>query len=422
MRILVIYRHYWPDTTPYATLLRAMLERLVDDGHTVDVITAQPSYNDLVHPRQPRLQQLDGVTIRRLTLLPERKRRYALRLINFCWFLLRAVLHAIWHRRGYDLVIGSSHPPVLMGVALRAIRRWTGIPFIYHCQDLQPECMALARRLRPAWIVQLLTAVDTQTCQDAEAVIVLSDDMRRTMVERGVPDGKVAVINNFSLYYAPQPVPVPPEFQHAEPDTFRVLFAGNMGAFQALDRIVAAAHLLSDHPEIQFYFMGQGAQKPHLRHQARKLLGTTVHFYDHQPREVAFCYMAACDLGIVSLEDELYRVAFPSKMMTYLAAGLPVLAVVEPHSELAHLVRSNRLGFVAHSRSPYDIAISILQARDALRAQQVIRREQLRVESARLFGRAQMLDRWSELIRNLDDPMPAEAILPYSSPHCREAA
>ncbi len=83
--------------------------------------------------------------------------------------------------------------------------------------------------------------------------------------------------------------------------------------------------------------------------------------------------------------------------MMYLAAGCPVLAVVEPQSELAQLVRSHNLGVTA-TQNPLDITNAILSAYEARRTLNDGRRKLIRETGNRLFGRRQMLASWTDLL------------------------
>ncbi|MEM8679185.1 MAG: glycosyltransferase, partial [Planctomycetota bacterium] len=164
MRILAIYRHYWPDTTPYARILKELMEDCADRGHEVTVVTGQPSYNDIGHEQQPWKETRDGVRVVRFGLLPERKHLPILRMLNFSLFLLRAVCHAIFSRR-YDVVIANSHPPLLMGWALRTVKFFTGTSYIYHCQDVHPESAKAIGKLQSSALYRLLRRSDAATCR-----------------------------------------------------------------------------------------------------------------------------------------------------------------------------------------------------------------------------------------------------------------
>ena len=71
-----------------------------------------------------------------------------------------------------------------------------------------------------------------------------------------------------------------------------------------------------------------------------------VFFHKHVPDDEAFAFMRSCDVGVVPLSPGIYRYAFPSKVWTYMAADLSILAMVEEESALARMVRENDIGTV----------------------------------------------------------------------------
>jgi len=173
MQILSIYRHYWPDTTPYARTLRSIAERWVQDGHGVTVFTGQPSYNDISQKKQPWREKFNGVNIIRVPLLPERKKIKWLRLINFMIFLAQAILHVLTENK-YELVVVHSHPPVFMGFTGRLINIIRKIPYIYHCQDIHPEGALIAGhfKLCGAFRIRHLKLVMTNTLLCFQALTI----------------------------------------------------------------------------------------------------------------------------------------------------------------------------------------------------------------------------------------------------------
>jgi colanic acid biosynthesis glycosyl transferase WcaI len=399
MRILAIYRHYWPDTPPYARILRSILEHLAAGGHETSVYAAQPSYNDIRQPPQPWREKVGGVEIRRIRLLPERKRWRIARAVNALYFSLRAVLHAVAGRR-YDLVIANTQPPVLMGCALRLIYLLKGTPYIYHCQDLHPESAALAGDLKRGWLYRLLERCDSAACRRARRVVVLSQDMAEALKARGLPTTNISVINNPPLEIditAPPALPPPLD----EPvDCVRFLFAGNIGRFQGLERLVAAARLVAGRVPFQLVFMGEGVARRELIALAGDLLGRRIIFLPHQSLETAIAAMRVCDFGVVSLSANVYRFAYPSKSIMYLSAGCPLLALVEPESELAKTIERYGLGYVAASRSVAHIAETILKAVAGRGKWTPERRSQIEQVCRELYDQKRMLAAWDRLISN----------------------
>ena len=76
-----------------------------------------------------------------------------------------------------------------------------------------------------------------------------------------------------------------------------------------------------------------------------------VEFVPTLPREIAQQRIASADVGVVSALPGLYEVAYPSKMMSYLLSGLPVLTLAEESSSISEFLRVHDLGVTA---SPSD--------------------------------------------------------------------
>jgi glycosyltransferase involved in cell wall biosynthesis len=404
MRILAIYRHYWPDSTPYARILRMLLEHLAAVGHETFIFTAQPGYNGIRHLQQPWRETFGGVDVRRVQLLPERKRWRVVRAVNWLFFLVRAVLHAAIGQK-YDLIIANSHPPIFMGCALRLVRAFHRTPYIYHCQDLHPEAALLAGDLRNGWLRRLLLRWDTNNCRSAQRVVVLSQDMLDSLTRRGLSTANVSIINNSPLVTGSAVRPTLPPPLDESTGAVRFLFAGNLGRFQGLERLVAAARLVAESANIQLIFIGEGDAKSMLVTQAGDLLNRRIVFVPQQPVETALAAMRRCDYGIVSLLADVYRYAYPSKTMMYLSAGCPLLAVIEPESELARTVARHGFGYTAPSVSVADIADTMRRAVEERERWTIERRTAIAQTCEHLFGERRMLAAWDKLLSPMSNPL-----------------
>ncbi len=178
----------------------------------------------------------------------------------------------------------------------------------------------------------------------------------------------------------------------------RFLFAGNIGRFQGLERLVAAARLVAGRVPFQLLFMGEGSAKPELIELAGELLGRRIIFLPHQSFATAHAAMRVCDYGVISLLPELYRFAYPSKSMAYWSAGCPVLSLVEPQSELAQTIREHELRYVPATRSVTSIAETILKAVIERHHWTSERRRHLEQTCVELFGHDRMLAAWDSLL------------------------
>ncbi|MDP8978708.1 MAG: glycosyltransferase family 4 protein, partial [Actinomycetota bacterium] len=368
MNILLVHRHFWPDVPTYPLLLRLLGRHLRAEGHAVTVLSTQPSYNGAYRgPRPPGREWLDGVDVHRLALLPERGRARAARVLNAGLFVLTVTAHILVRGGRYDVVVVSTLPPVAMGAAVRVVTGMRGLGYVYHCLDIHPEAAVQGGLLPDGVRLRALRGIDRRTCDRARAVVVLSEDMRRTLLARGGAADNIHVINNPVAHEAddPRPAeetgePVPPGPCPDGADPLVVLFAGNLGRFQGLEHVVDAAGTLAHRADIRFVFLGAGRAREDLERRAGALVGRTVIFLDHRPVAEASRLMRRADLGIVSLRPGVIHVAFPSKTMQYLQAGCRVLAVVEPDSELARFVRRERVGRTVAPGDPAGIARAVL--------------------------------------------------------------
>lgn len=395
MKILAIHRFYWPDTPPYASFLREIVKRWVSDGHSVDVLSSYPSYKvNIDRQVQADHDLLDGANVVRLNL-PNEVGRPGLRVFN----ALRLGLHIVWQglfRSRYDVIMISTYPPVVGGIFAALTAKLTGARFIYHCMDVHPEIGRHSGEFKNRYVFSLLSYLDRWTCRQANPVVVLSDDMKDTLVGReSVNKLRCEVVNNFSLPSDDPALEVLPFDWPLE--EFVLLFAGNLGRFQGLDDLILAMEKVRQRTNIRLLVMGDGSEKKRLQKVAEES-GARITFIGHQSVAVAKCAIQRAQVGFISLAPQLYRYAYPSKTMTYLEFGCPILVVVEQDSRMAQDIVSSGAGISVQPGSPEAIATAIVCLAD--------NRDKLSVmsESASKLGLTQfsknyLLKRWSELLK-----------------------
>lgn len=354
MKILFTHRYFWPDSPPYGAMLRSLAGAMAGRGHAVSVFAGQPSYAPDAK-RVASRETIDGIAIRRVATFAEDKSRPVIRAINvaiYCARLFVAVL-----RSDADIVTAASFPPVLAGWTASLAARLSGKAFVYHLQDIHPEVAKISgSRLGRGTIFRLLRALDDQTLRRAACVVVLSEDMKRTVLARphAVDTAKIAVINNYEVASFADAAPGA-ALPLKRAGVFRAIFAGNLGGFQNLDLFVDAARLVADDlPQFELFLLGNGSSEAALRRRADGL--ANILFHDLMPYEQARHVIADADIGLVSLTPGVIGVSYPSKTFTYLGLGLPLGVLVEPDSALARMVADNALGDVAAARTAEAVA------------------------------------------------------------------
>ena len=296
-----------------------------------------------------------------------------------------------------DVVTASTFPPVLAAYTAGLAARLAGAKFVYHMQDIHPEVSELGGGMMGRGIfAKIFRHLDNRTLKRAAGIVVLSDDMSATLERRGLGPLPVHVINNFALDSGAPLGPPPAEF--AKPDGIRrVIFAGNLGRFQNLPLLSEGiARCFDAHPDLQLFFLGDGKALADLK--AKWADHPQVGFAPFLPLDQAKPLIAEAEIGLVSLSEKIYTVAYPSKLLTYLGLGVPVLALTEPESELAQSLTAAGVARVPDAPTPE----AIEDALSALLTSSPDRRDIVAWYDA-TFSRSLASKKWRAVLANAMD-------------------
>ena len=388
MKLLFTHRYFWPDSPPYAAMLRTIARHFAGEGHDVHVFASQPSYGKV--GRAPARDAVDGIQIRRIRVFREEKSNPLARVANvliYCAALFAEIL-----RVRPDVVTASTFPPVIASWTASLAAKLVDAKFVYHMQDVHPEVSVYSGGRRGRGLpLKTMRALDNATLRRADAIVVLSQDMANTLSRRKLGPLPVRTINNFQLAnFTGVDTPAPELVK--QPGMKRFIFAGNLGRFQNLDVLVdGIVQALEAHPNAELFLLGDGEAKAGL--QARFGRHAQVRFAPFLPYAQAESLIADADIGLVSLTKDIYNVSYPSKVLTYIGLGLPMLALVEPDSQLARQIEENGLGAVPKEATPAAVA----DAADRLFAG-VTDRRAVRDYHLAKCAEGKVLEQWDKLL------------------------
>jgi len=114
-------------------------------------------------------------------------------------------------------------------------------------------------------------------------------------------------------------------------NTFNVLFAGNIGDAQDFPAILDAAQALRDEPNLRWLIVGDGRAAEWVRNEiARRGLARNVIMLGRHPIERMPAFFRAASALLVSLrKDPIFAMTIPGKIQSYLATGLPIVAMLD---------------------------------------------------------------------------------------------
>ncbi len=365
MRILLLSTYFQPDIASTGVLMTQLAEELAALGHQITVVTSLPHYatNRIWDEYRGRLfvrEQRGDLDVRRVYLyVPQRKESLFGRLLNYASFNLLSTLAGAL-AGPHDVILAPS-PPLTNGVAAYLIGRLRGAPFVYNVQDIYPDIAIRMGVLTNPRVIAFFRALERFVYRQAAAVSVISDDFRRNLLAKGVPADKVHVIPNFVDTGFVSPRPRHNGFSAAQglDDRFVVLFAGNVGLSQGLERVLETAALLTDLPDVLFLIVGNGAAKADLVERAKQMNLTNVRFLPFQPHEAVPEMYASADVCLVPLRHGFTQESVPCKVFTILGAARPLIASVDPGSDTWDFVQDAGCGLCIPPEDPPALAAAI---------------------------------------------------------------
>lgn len=366
MRILFLSINYWPEQTGIGAVNTWRCEYLASHGHDVTMCTSFPYYPEwrVAEGYRGRLLQRElhnGVKILRSWMWVPRAPSASKRILFEASFLASSLARASTRGRPDLLYIVS--PPLGLGLSAVILSRWWRIPYVFEVMDLQPDAAADLGMLREGRLVRTLYALERMAYRNASLVTTLTEGMRQRIVGKGILQEKVKLFparadrRLFGLRDAEDGRQF--RRKHGLEEQFLVLHSGAMGVKQGLDVVLEAAKIIQSastigggKPRITFLLTGDGAARPGLQRKSAEIGLSNVKFLPVQPPDVFPQMLAASDVALVSQQRSVSDIVFPSKTVTYLASGSPVIASVNRESEIARVIDRSGAGVVVAPENP----------------------------------------------------------------------
>lgn len=361
MRILISTQYYWPEGFVINDLARLLVER----GHSVTVLTGKPNYpQGNVYPGYrawgTARETHDGVEILRLPIIPRGQRSRGRLAINYLSFVLSAGLLGPLMLRGhkFDVILVYGVSPLLQALPAIGIAKLQRTPLVTWVQDLWPESLSATGYVRNGMALRLVSALVGVIYRASDRILIQSEAFRTPVAYYAAPEKIVHYPNP----YVEQPGGDASAAAHALAQRmgqgFSVVFAGNLGSAQALDTTLGAAAALAHRPDIRIFLVGSGSEQEHVQREIARLGLGNVELCGRYPTADMGAILPAAGCLLVTLRaDPIFAYTVPSKVQAYLAAGRPIIAVLD--GEGARLVGEAGAGFAVPAEDATGLAAAI---------------------------------------------------------------
>lgn len=360
--IRIISELYYPEQNATGYFMTGIAEGLVRGTETVSVICAQPSYNQRGE-KAAKVEVRNGVSIRRCWSTTFDPKRIFGRLVNFATTSLSLGFRALCSIKRNDRVLVVTNPP-LLPFFVRVACYLKGAKFVLLVHDVYPDVFVPLGLLKPTHpLYRLMSWVNGKLYASSDAVVALGRDMAGLIASKSSGVANVSVISNWGNVDVIKPTAKGENAllrQLNLLDKFVVHYSGNHGRTHDLLSLINAANLLKDESGIHFLFIGEGSGKSEAVARAEILGLSNVTFHSFVDRSELNTSLNASDVSVVAFKQGMSGISVPSRLYNLMAAGKPILAVVDDDSEVAEVVREAELGVTVRPESPSELAEQIL--------------------------------------------------------------
>jgi colanic acid biosynthesis glycosyl transferase WcaI len=342
MKVQLWSYNYDPEPTGIAPVSSALARFLAGRGHDVQVVAAHPHYPRAVwgRSRRPYRETRDGVSMLRLPLWIGRQTSRERLVQEASFALAQSLALPALGRPDVAVSVSPSFPALLPALVNARVR---GVPWVLWIQDLLPEGAVTTGVLDEGPILTAARRLESAAYRAASRIVVVSDTFRRKLVAQGVPARAVELVYNPATRPQARPVEIP-----APGDGMRILSMGNIGHSQGLAELVAAFERApaADTGAARLLIAGDGVAAEDVRAAIRSDRVEMLGLVSDERLETE---LRSAALGLVSQRADVAEFNLPSKLMNFLAYGIPVIALVAPGSEVARLVQESGGGSVVDS-------------------------------------------------------------------------
>ncbi|MSP93028.1 MAG: glycosyltransferase WbuB [Myxococcales bacterium] len=303
-----------------------------------------------------------------------------------------------------DIVFVVVAPGVMAWAAVQAARV-RGARVVLLVYDVFPESLVPAGLAAPGSPqLRALQALYHPVYGQVDAIVTLGRCMAAKVRELGGPrTAPVSVALHWADLDLVQPSPLGTPTLRDElglGDRCVFLFAGNLGRVQGLDTVVEAMVQLRAVPKIIALFVGAGAGEAPLRAVVARHGLANVVCSPMRPREQQAYVLGAADVGLVTLSPGVAGLGIPGKTPNLLAAGKPVLLLMDAAAETAQLVDEERCGWVTPPGDASALA-ACMRHLAASPAEVAAAAARARRVAERRYSMAGMLDTYRALVARL---------------------
>ncbi|WP_339051087.1 glycosyltransferase family 4 protein [Rickettsiella endosymbiont of Xylota segnis] len=347
--------NYPPEMNANARIFSELAEIWADHGDDVSIITC--------HPNFPRGKVFDGyknrwytkeifnkVKLIRIKTYMSANCGVIKRTLDFISFALSSFFCGLFQPKP-DVIIGVT-PQFFcaLSACLLSIKKKSA--FVMIVCDLWPDAVVASGLINKNWIYKLLKKIEYWMYQQANSIIILSENYRSYLNNLGIPDKKIVTsISGASKQFYPRKKNSILLDEYNLSGKFVIGYIGTFGIFYNYQNIFALAKSFKKnaYSHIHFLMVGDGPKRKTLEQQILNQHLNNINICGPFAGEIIPEYWSLVDLAIIPLASiEINKMVLPSKIIEAMAMGIPIL-LYGPDGEARKFLSQSDSGWYMNS-------------------------------------------------------------------------
>jgi len=350
MKIIVICVFYPPLNSSAAVQINHLVEELASKGNIIEVITPDSSAKkDFI------LEEKKNIKIMRFkngkmtdTNLVKRTLNEFVMPFRIIYTMIRK---SVKIQRSDGIICWS--PSIFFTPLIIYLKLINNCKSYLILRDIFPKWAKDLNIIKNELVYQIFNLFFLLQCYFSDFIGVQSEGNKKFIPNKiFFRNSKIEVLNN---WYKPSPYSKKSDIKLSKTvlkNKKVFVHAGNIGLAQGFEILLYLAEEVKKYKDIGFLFIGRGSKFESMKNKAKQKGIRNVVFHEEIDNSQIMDLYTQCSCGIVILDKRHKTHNIPGKFLSYLYAGLPIFALVNPKNDLISLINNNNLGFAS---SNFDI-------------------------------------------------------------------
>ena len=363
MNILILTQYFYPENFRINDFAKEFKRR----GHDITVLTSVPNYPKGKFYKgygifKKNREIYEGIKIYRAPVIPRGNGSNIRLSLNYISYVFGATFRSFFLlNKKIDIIFVFEPSPITVCLPAIFLKKIKKIPICFWVLDLWPEIISSVTNINEKLVNTIFNPIVKYIYRNSDKILVSSEGFINSIHKKGISKSKIVFYPQWAEAFF-KPINIRKNLLNNVPkNSFKIMFAGNIGESQDFPSILEAAKLLKDKLNIHWVILGDGRKKKWVELKIKEYdINHCFHLLGSFPIEKMPEFYSQADCMLFSLKKEyIFSITIPAKVQSYLACKKPIIAMID--GEAAKIINNAKCGLTCPSGEYKNLADNILQ-------------------------------------------------------------